>query len=243
MIGAADDLVKRISTNREKISPRDNVYLEYGLFSGFLAPKRVLLLIHQDCSPASDLAGMSLLTYSNITDAIQKAHNWIADLTSHSATVISRKDIELLPTVGIAVGYYDNFVNKFVYELRSQVFSKSNSDFLLNIYVPTFLTKNVNDYTLDLIDRLNLEKDTICNFRILKSLDTSNILNLYDVPTTITALFKTVDYIFGVDGNSEDMNYAKLRALDNFCDTLSILIKDNLSTRNKVKIIRYSEFD
>ena len=68
-------------------------------------------------------------------------------------------------------------------------------------------------------------------------------MNLYDVPTTITALFKTVDYIFGVDGNSEDMNYVKLRALDNFCDTLSILIKDNLSTRHKVKIIRYSEFD
>lgn len=68
-------------------------------------------------------------------------------------------------------------------------------------------------------------------------------MNLYDVPTTITALFKTVDYIFGVDENSEDMNYAKLRALDNFCDTLSILIKDNLSTRHKVKIIRYSEFD
>ena len=33
MIGGEDDFVKRISTQTEKIAPRDNVYLEYGLFS------------------------------------------------------------------------------------------------------------------------------------------------------------------------------------------------------------------
>ena len=38
MIGGVDDFVKRMPKKKyKKYSPRDNVYLEFGLFSGFLS--------------------------------------------------------------------------------------------------------------------------------------------------------------------------------------------------------------
>ena len=242
MVGAQDDRVTRLSNNNEKTAPRDNIYLEYGLFSGFLAPKRVLLLIHENCTAASDLAGMSLMCYSSIEDAVGKAYEWLTNFSKNHSLSVSRNDIELLPTVGIAIGYYDNFVYKFLSKLRDQLGTEKYSDFRLNIYVPSFLSSNVDDYKMDLIERLNLVKDNICGFRIFRDPASDSILELYDIPDTISALFKTVDYIFGTKDNiSEDPVYAKMRALDNFCDTLSIFIHENLLTRKKVRLLRYSE--
>ena len=48
MIGGIDDFVERMPhKTSSKFSPRDNVYLEFGLFSGFLSANRVLFLIHE----------------------------------------------------------------------------------------------------------------------------------------------------------------------------------------------------
>ena len=64
-IGGKDDLSVRLKSRKVKISPRDNVYLELGLYAGILSPARSYFLIDEKCKIASDLLGITVLRYSN----------------------------------------------------------------------------------------------------------------------------------------------------------------------------------
>jgi len=203
MIGGEDDFVKRLSTQTEKIAPRDNVYLEYGLFSGILSPSKVLLLMHENCKVASDLLGMSLSQYRDSEQAISVAKAWIGKQYNGSACrALSRKDVGLMPTVGIAVGYYYNFLKPFLDKLSS---AETDKDVRLTILVPSFVCDDVSFYKRSLIRRMRLKDDLIQNFRILVDPNEKETLHLYDIPSTILALFKTVNYVFEIsEGNTED---------------------------------------
>ena len=71
VFGADDEVHSREQSSR---SPRDNVLLEYGLFVGALGSKRTFFLYNRDHKPkiASDLAGVTALTYKN-RDNLQAA--------------------------------------------------------------------------------------------------------------------------------------------------------------------------
>ena len=67
---------------------------------------------------------------------------------------------------------------------------------------------------------------------------------MYDVPGTILALFKTVNYIFEIpEGNTEDTMYAKLRALENFRENLLILINNDLTVKEVVDVVKFLKKD
>lgn len=240
MIGGEDDFVKRISTQTEKIAPRDNVYLEYGLFSGILSPNKVLLLMHENCKAASDLLGMSLSQYRDSEQAISIAKAWIEKQYNGSAyRALSRKDVGLMPTVGIAVGYYYNFLKPFLDKLSS---AETDKDVRLTILVPTFVCDDVSFYKRSLIRRLGLKDDLIQNFRILVDPNEKETIHLYDIPSTILALFKTVNYVFEIsEGNTEDTFCAKARALDDFYDNLQILISNDYLAKSIVSLERFDE--
>ena len=107
LIGGKDDLVKRISNRKKKISPRDNIYIEYGLFTGALTNRRVLFLLNKKCEVATDLTGMTLTEYETDEEALRKCDDWMTKhLDPLKQPVLDVNEIELLPTVGIAVGYY-----------------------------------------------------------------------------------------------------------------------------------------
>ena len=40
ILGGKDDLSVRLKSRKVKISPRDNIYLEFGLYAGILSPAR-----------------------------------------------------------------------------------------------------------------------------------------------------------------------------------------------------------
>ena len=194
MIGGEDDFVKRISNQTEKISPRDNIYLEYGLFSGILSPNKVLLLIHENCKVASDLMGMSLSQYKNDEQAVLIAKSWVDNqCVTNKQRALSRKDIGLMPTAGIAVGYYYNFIKPFLDRLTNTDIDK---EIKLTLFVPNFVCDDVTYYKRDLMSKMKLKEDIIQKFRILVGPQEESILHMYDVPSTILALFKTVNYIF-----------------------------------------------
>lgn len=241
MIGGEDDMVTRIATGAVKKSPRDNVYLEYGLFSGILSPDRVLMLMHKSCSEASDLSGMSLYQYNTAEEATILASKWlIGHLERSEHRSIGRKNVELLPTVGIAVGYFYNFIKTFTNKLLNDP-SINICNVRLNVCVPDFICDDVTFYSDDLIWKKGLKKDNICEFRILRD-PTAEAIELYDVPNTILALFKTVDYIFeNQGGNTDDTLCAKARALDNFYDNLNVLVQNDPYAQRIVKLSRYSK--
>ena len=240
MIGGEDDFVKRISTKKEKISPRDNVYLEYGLFSGILSHGRVLLLIHENCEVASDLLGMSLSRYRDLEQAVSLVKAWIDRRHNDGVNrALYQKNVGLLPTVGLAVGYYYNFLKPFLDKLSAV---KNDKDIRLTILIPTFVCDEVAFYKRALVKRKGLREDLLQNFRILIDPDVVDVLELYDIPSTILALFKTVNYVFGIsEGNTADTLCAKARALDDFHDNLQILISNDYLAKSIVSLERFDE--
>ena len=240
MIGGEDDLVKRISDQSEKVSPRDNIYLEYGLFSGMLSPSRVLFLLHERCRVASDLMGMSISQYQSEEQAVLRVKEWIKDRCDEKRRrSISQKDIGLMPTVGIAVGYYYNFIKPFVDKLTA---ADMDREIKLTVLVPTFVCDNVSFYSRSLIMRKGLKNENLRDFRILVDPKEENVLHMYDIPNTILALFKTVNYIFGEsDTNTDDTICAKQRALDDFYDNLQVLISNDYLVKSIVSLERFDE--
>lgn len=232
MIGGVDDFVTRISTSDQKNAPRDNIYLEYGLFSGILSPDRVLLLIDHRCVPASDLSGMSLAQYETTEQAVTYAANW---LNNHPrAQALTGKHVELLPTVGIAVGYYYNFVKPFLENLCAN--QDIPSDFVLHICVPSYICDDVEYYKQELMAEKQLTEAVVTRYRILVAQE-GDTLQMYDIPSTILTLFKTVNYIFGIqDGNTEDTLYAKQKALRNFYDNIGVLISNDPRLKKHIKL-------
>ncbi len=239
MIGGEDDLVKRISTGSEKISPRDNVYLEYGLFSGILSPRRVLLLMHEKCMVASDLLGMSISQYRDGEQAVAIVERWLQGHTDPSVhRAISGRDVGLMPTVGIAVGYYYNFIKPFLGKLFE---SDMECPAGLTVLVPTFVCDDVGFYKRDLMLRRRLKEEVILKYRILRDVSDESELRLYDIPSSILSLFKTVNYVFGIsEGNTADTLFAKQRALDDFYEHLQTLIAGDYEASRTVSMERYT---
>jgi len=239
MIGGEDDYVKRISNQTEKISPRDNVYLEYGLFSGILSPNKVLLLIHERCLAASDLSGMSLSQYRSDGEAVAIARAWIEGQCGNARRALSRKDVGIMPTVGIAVGYFYNFLKPFIDKLY---YAEPDKDVRLRVLIPAFVNDDVEYYKRIIMRRYGLKDTLIQGFRIMIDPKAEEPQELYDVPRNILSLFKTVNYIFEIsDGNTDDTVCAKARALDDFYDNLKLLISNDHSVKSAVVLERFDE--
>ena len=243
MIGGMDDFVERMPEKlKTKYSPRDNVYLEYGLFSGFLSANRVLFLIHEQCTEASDLSGMSLARFACDADAVSIAEKWVEDYPERRR-LFPEYNVELLPVYGIAVGYYYNFVEPFIKELFSAkkekltynaLFSVNEDDIVydkvrLNICIPDFIIRDPKEYKNLFYQSQDIKTRFVSVYRIDADVQsTDGVLRLYDIPSTILALFKTVDSIFGIrDEDTDDSICAKQRALESFCGILTSLIAQN----------------
>lgn len=241
MIGGEDDLVKRLSNQNEKISPRDNVYLEYGLFSGVLSPGKVLLLLHENCIAASDLSGMTILRYKNVETAVDNARQWINNMEYYTQGIgsISRKDIGLMPTVGIVVGYFYNFLKPFAHKVFE---SSVGTEPKLTVLVPSFVCDSVDIYKTILIKRLHLKENIVCNYRILETTLENGEHQMYDIPSTLLALYKTVNYVFELpEGDNNDTICAKMRALNDFYNNLQILVSSDYIVKNMVSVERLEE--
>lgn len=252
LLGGPDDRVIRLSNMTEKLSPRDNVYLEYGMFSGILSPNRILFLMHEDCRVASDLTGMMLAQYRSDEDAVAAAMNWLEkQLEGKRENRFTASDIELLPTVGIAVGYFHNFINRLydaglemleTFEFDGREYEIDNVRMIISI--PDYLEKDIARYKNALIKGNKLKKAALNGFRILiepRVLEHGELV-IHDVPDTLLAVYKTIDFIFGIsDIDSEDSRFAKLRALDNFSDNVARLVAPHSSLAEIVEVRRISE--
>lgn len=250
LIGGIDDKVIRLSTQDEKYSPRDNIYLEYGMFSGILSTNRILFIIHEDCRVASDLAGMTLKRYCDEETALNISEEWIANaIVGHKTQEFTAQDIEMLPTVGISVGYFYNFLLPFLKVLSTtNKYLLNDTEYLIRskklvVSVPEYLESEedaIEQYRAALMDDGYLVESFVGKFRILVDADAleEGTLLVHDIPSTLLSVFKTVDYIFGIraGAGTEDSKNAKYRALDNFSDNLIRLMEGH------TRLSKYVEF-
>lgn len=251
LIGGEDDKVIRLQTSEEKLSPRDNIYLEYGMFSGILSTNRILFLIHKNCKVASDLAGMTLIQYENHTEAIEKAQKWLVNVLEGRRTkVFSALDIELLPTVGIAVGYYHNFIEPLVELIRkTRTFTYEGKEYPVSnkkliISIPSYIDK-ISEYKEALMEQEQLVEVNF-KYRILinlKDLQEGNLF-IHDVPSTLSSVFETIAYIFSLnESETEDSIFAKYRALDNFYDTIPRLLEGKTAMSHYIQFRRFNPYE
>jgi hypothetical protein len=131
LVATADDVT--ISRHVEKLSPRDNVIFEFGLFAGRLGRQRAFLLAESGIKILSDLNGITLPFFPSLRkkglfsrfksseqavarqkEEISKSCKAIRDHIRSRQNIF---DFGFLPSTSLAFGYYNNFVLKAVTNL------------------------------------------------------------------------------------------------------------------------------
>lgn len=252
-IGGIDDKVLRLDggRRRKKIAPRDNIYLELGLYAGILSPECTFFLINEKCNIASDLFGINVEKYkkdSEIISACQVFQDSIEKLNKQSR-------ITLLPSTSLAMGYYNNYVrmlcakildleelcfqNKTVklYNLKKRFSIVIPNNFDIDIRSFAQQTFPDDDYPL-----IPLKDDVkIHYFRLdVKLLEKEEVFHFIDVPLNLNSAFEAVDLLSGVDfiGDDENRKHMKEREITNFINTLEHLVKKDAIAKSMVSIER-----
>lgn len=253
-IGGKDDIVLRESNNSIKTSPRDNVYLEFGLYAGILSPARTFFLVDENCKIASDLQGITLKIYSSIED-VSECCKEILDYIDKENKL---NRIQLLPSTSLAIGYFENFLveasktlfktNELVVGNEKYNLKKYNKS--IKVCIPGTLEPDWKTQADIFSSKYKLHKVVLDgDFRSIgvmidtKSLQEKNEVAVIDFPQTIRAAFKTVDLISGKEtiGENEYIFFAKQKEIRNFVNALENLIQTNAYTKELVKIWHFKQ--
>lgn len=244
-IGGKDDIVIRKKTKSKKSAPRDNVYLEFGLYAGILSPSRSYFIIDESCSIATDLYGITTLRYSSISD-IEKC---CIELKSKIEEENKINRIQLLPSTSLAIGYFENFlkeIGRALFELETikiegYTYNVKNYPKNIRIIIPNSIDEDWQTWAEHFYRSNNTKKITLKSklrkFGILldyKALINEKRIQIFDVPQTIRSAFQSVDLFVGKDyvGSTKLVSMAKQNEIDNFIKTLENLAQTDTYVKN-----------
>jgi hypothetical protein len=250
-----------ISRKVTKASPRDNVVFELGLFMGALGRRRAFTLISQaeDGAPKipSDLLGNTAIYLpKNFHKKIDPAQ--LTQLLKQLVDTISQRSLEsslqLLPSTGLAIGYFQNFVLPVCQELAAlpsvTVAGKdvdiSHDNFDFTIVLPATLsdasiqgakkftkTQNAQEFLLKTSSRSY-------PFYVNSKVEGGRVI-FYDYPTTLRASHEAIRVALAGPYLGYGKHHAVLdqKEIWNFERTLQILLQDGVAAefRDNVKII------
>jgi hypothetical protein len=243
-------------------SPRDNVVFELGLFMGALGRRRAFPLVAQTADGApkipSDLLG-------NTAVYLPKGfhlHIDPAQLTKHLAQLVDtikerslESALQWLPSTGLAIGYFQNFVLPVCQELASLPSVKvggvdvdiSKDNFDLNVVLPTTLsgasiqgarkfakTQNAQVFVLETSSRP-------FPFYVSTAVVAGRV-EFYDYPTTLRASHEAIRIALAGPYLAYGKHHAVLdqKEIANFERTLRILLQDGTAAefRDNVNFIQ-----
>lgn len=256
LVATGDDTT--VSRNKEKLSPRDNVIFEYGLFSGGIGVSRTFLVMERGSKLPSDLNGITLpyivpIGTEGYKENIRKVCQEIA---KHIKDKESTFDLGYLPSTTLAYGYFCNFIEKTVQRLLEdrkdkKEFTLENGDkFLINNLKVTILIPS--DLTDDMFKKVSTNR--LCSgWQKLKvdpkdirdydfSIDVTNInngfLHIVDIPLTLNALNKSIELYSKKQhlGKSTKEEILETREINNFVKTLQYLISKSSIAKNFVSV-------
>ncbi len=248
-IGGKDDFVIRSDNLATKTAPRDNVYIEFGLYAGILSTDRTYFLVDRECKVASDLFGITLYMYDNTREVKKNCENIIESINQE--IMINR--IQLLPSTSLAIGYYENFLEPLTSVLFSvDKISVGKKEYNikgypreLKICVPTNLESDLKTQAEVFFEENKYQK-TELNTRLRKigvvididTLKKEHKVVLFDCPQTLRAAFKAVELAFAKDsiGFDKSIQLTKEKEVRNFTYTIQNLIKTNEYVRRLVEI-------
>lgn len=251
-IGGKDDRVTRISKAARKTAPRDNVYLEFGLYAGILSPARSYFLFDWECKIASDLEGITVLLYRDDRE-IQACCVQISEKIRAEERL---NRIRLLPSTSLAIGYFENFLvptarallGLQILELDGKMIPVEGCEKNLEILIPgsgeqDWATWGQMYYRKIGAQKVALESE-LRRMAVLfdyGAFSREHRVRFIDVPQTLRAAFQSVNLVIGKDfvGSNELLDRAKKKEVDNFIRTLDNLIRTDacVGACTSVKVI------
>lgn len=243
LVATNDDVLLKRDTL--EMAARDNVVFEFGLYVGRLGRNRAFFMKEKGLNLPSDLFGVTLSEFDFETNFMEVCNNIGKRIVQLSQTF----ELSFAPSTVLALGYFDNFILPVCRELmqssKREVEGKNFSDFIFNIVIPDELPNNFHDQVIEYLGNNNLKEmkvETVTrkyNFYLDYDYGVQDILNLYDLPTTLGALKKSIEMAVPKSyvGELEREKIFKKKEMSNFCRTLTYLVNENAITKKKIKII------
>jgi len=242
-------------------SPRDNVVFELGLFMGALGRRRAFPLVAQTADGVpklpSDLLGNSAVFlpkgfHQNIDTSR------LPELLKQLVVTINQRSLEsglqLLPSTGLAIGYFQNFILPVCHELATLQTVKvdgvdvdiSKDDFDFTVVLPATLS-DASIHGARKFTKTNNAQEFVLRTSsrpfpfYVNSTRAGGRLIFYDYPTTLRASHEAIRIALAGPYLGYGKHHAILdqKEIGNFERTLHILLQDGVAAefRNNVKII------
>lgn len=247
LVATADDV--QLKRGQLESIARDNVLFEFGLYVGRIGRHRSFFLKEKSLDLPSDLFGIKLLEFNTAKESNgQTLEDVCKSLRKRIKEVWETYELSLVPSTVLAVGYYENFAFKVSNELmnaqKRYIEDKNFDDFQLHIVIPDQLPNNFTSQVKEYLKNKNLKEMKVetetrkYNFYLDYSQQEGSILELYDLPTTLSALKKSIEMALPKSyiGDAKKDIILKKKEMHNFCRTLSYLVKEDAVTRNRVVI-------
>ena len=238
---------------------RDNVLFEFGLFLGRQGPRRAIALVQDSIRVPTDFSGIHFDRFSIDSDGKlnqefeETAHRIANDVIQyHNHTA----EFTHLPSTALAIGYFNNFIVKVCDELDEfnpveiageQIAYK---DFSLTILIADDLRLVENKNLKGALRGLDQVKVTSSVFRDFpfyvqaKPDPSSETLDLFDIPTTMSSSKEAVRRIFKEEyvGVGDLQKRAEEREIANFEKTLGLLLDERPFWKPRVKFQNLSDY-
>jgi hypothetical protein len=239
-------------------SPRDNVLFELGVFMSSLGPKKTFVVTTKgDVKLPSDLQGLTVAKIDsdradgNVDAMVGNACHQIRNAV---AAAYSQSTLGLLPSTALAIGYYNDFVDKVCL-----AFSDPNTEITLkgeqgepdkpinvfrkNVRLIIVIPDKFRDFGHSRIEQLRGEVPGMRQvelkatsrtfpFYVCQRGGTANEIEFFDIPTTLTTSHEAINTILGtVIGEDKVRDQIERREIGNFKQTIERLSKAKPSGR------------
>jgi len=251
LVATQDDTTT--SRKRKSATPRDNVIFEFGLFMGRLGKFRTLILQEEGTKLPSDMNGIHISSFTGSKNGMPNASlkKQLENIRTHINERYKLQELGLLPSTGVAMGYYSNFVERVCNYLRPKQNEIINgitySSFEVQIIIPNSLERNMQNRAQDYFKEHSFKEHTFkpetgreIKTMIVADKTKPEKLIICDMPTTLTPLYDAIEMYLqkGHTGKSKEQELIEARELNNFVAVLKA--KMNEDSFNK-KIVNFIE--
>lgn len=258
LIATKDDITISPDRGTERVTARDNVIFEHGLFMGATSIERAFLLAHEDTGLPSDLSGTGSLTFSDEPGTYNYIDVVCRHLMDHILKISSQSELGFVPSTALAMGYFNGFVKNVCESLGKQEVVNMEGkvvnvkSYKMNIILPDDIdVDGVSGFKLK-YNKINaLEKastvtlpntsgrDYPFNFRVdppLSDYSSAVDVQIYDVPTTLDTILEAIRLYFPNTfiGSNEEREHLEKRELRNFANVLRYYVNKNSWTKGHV---------